>query len=89
MRQFDLDLDGAVAWISQAHEVAAEEYLRLAEQVPSFGPDVDKELADYLDFLKNWPRGNASWSFEGRRYFGDKGLEVQRTRYIELLPKVY
>ena len=45
-------------------------------------------MAEYLNgCLANWPRGNTCWHFESQRYFGSKGLEYQKTRWVPLLPK--
>ena len=41
----------------------------------------------YVEHLAGWPRGNDCWNFESERYFGSEGLEVQKTRYVKLLPK--
>lgn len=40
----------------------------------------------YVDGLGQWVRGNDDWTFESHRYFGDKGLEIQKTRLMTLLP---
>jgi len=56
--------------------------------VPSFGSEVDAALKEYVDLVGNWTRANCTWNFETRRYFGDKGLDVQQKRWVPLLPRV-
>ncbi|KAH7322510.1 terpenoid synthase [Stachybotrys elegans] len=34
----------------------------------------------YAECLGNWVRANDQWSYESARYFGDRGLEVMKTR---------
>jgi hypothetical protein len=46
------------------------------------------QLREYIRGIANWTRGYHCWQFEGGRYFGDKGLEVQRSRQVRMLPKV-
>ena len=40
-----------------------------------------------LSIVADWPRGNDCWRFESGRYFGQKGLEVQKTRSVEMFAK--
>jgi hypothetical protein len=87
MGQYNMDLDAALALAVQYHDLAKSEFLRLLAKVPSFGPEIDGELWDYITSLANWTRGNVCWVFESRRYFGNKGAEVQKTRYVRLTPK--
>ena len=56
-------------------------------KIPKFGEPVDTELAQYVDGIGNFVRGNLDWSFECERYFGKKGKEIQKTRWVTLLPK--
>jgi len=88
MHQFDTDLDGALAWVCQYHEEVKARFLEGLKRVPSFGPKVDRQLEEYILHLANWPRANDCWNFESGRYFGSKGLEIQKTRCVPLLPKV-
>jgi hypothetical protein len=52
-----------------------------------FGEPVDTELAQYVDGLGNWMRGNGQWNFESERHLGKKAPEIQKTRWMTLLPK--
>ena len=88
MRLFNLDMAGAMNWACQHHYEKQAKFLALREQVPSFGPEVDEALKEYVDLLGNMTRANYCWHFECKRYFGDMGLEVQKGRYVSVLPKV-
>ncbi|EED81950.1 predicted protein [Postia placenta Mad-698-R] len=88
MQQFNTDLEGAIAWVVNYHEDVEIKFLDGMKRLPSFGPTVDKELEEYVLALAIWPRTNDCWNFESGRYFGSKGLEFQKTRYVPLLPKV-
>jgi hypothetical protein len=88
MHQFNTDLDGAMAWVCQYHKEVERKFLEGLMRVPSFGSEIDEHLEEYIFNLANWPRASDSWNFESGRYFGNKGLEIQETRYVPLLPKV-
>jgi hypothetical protein len=88
MHQFNTDFEGAMKWVCEYHEEVETKFLDALKRVPSFGPEVDKQLEEYILHLANWPRCNDCWNFESGRYFGTKGLEIQKSRYVPLLPKV-
>ncbi|KAI0355477.1 terpenoid synthase [Trametes cingulata] len=87
MRELNLDLDGAIAWVSDYYNELSNRFIQGLEELPSFGPEVDGQLQEYLQSMANWPICLESWSFESKRYFGDRGLEYQKTRRVPLLPK--
>ena len=87
MHQFNTDLDGALAWAAVRHKEVEARFLSAYARVPSFGPAVDAQLAEYIEHIANWPRCNVCWNFESGRYFGSRGAEYQRTRLVPLLPK--
>lgn len=57
MHNYGTDVPGAMQWISDLHDDIVEHFLQLREQViecqgfPSFGPEVDDQLARYIDGL--------------------------------------
>ncbi|KZT01823.1 terpenoid synthase [Laetiporus sulphureus 93-53] len=88
MRQFNVDLYGAMAWAVQYHEKVEAAFIDGLKRIPSWGEQIDEQVDEYVLGLANWLRANDCWSFESGRYFGNKGLEVQKTRYVPVLPKV-
>ncbi|KAI1791069.1 isoprenoid synthase domain-containing protein [Ganoderma leucocontextum] len=88
MNQFGLDLYHATEWVTQYHKEVQTRFLDALTCLPSFGPEVDLALQEYVNrSLAAWPRGNDCWRFESERYFGTKGAEVQKTRRTPLLAK--
>lgn len=88
MREYDLDLDGAIDWVAEQFTACAEHALEiwpkaLAESA-SYPNVVRDEFALYIDHVMNWPRANDCWSYECGRYFGQSGLRVQENRTVEL-----
>ncbi|EMD32850.1 hypothetical protein CERSUDRAFT_161387 [Gelatoporia subvermispora B] len=82
------DLNGALKWVKEYHDELVTKFLENVDKVPSFGPELDPQVARYVDGLGNWVRANDQWSFESQRYFGTKGLEIMKHRTVALLPKV-
>ncbi|PCH36903.1 terpenoid synthase [Wolfiporia cocos MD-104 SS10] len=88
MHQFGFGLQEAMEWATKLHTEIKTKFLDGLKRVPSFGPTVDKSLEEYIQGLALWPRCNVCWNFESGRYFGSKGLEIQKSRHVPLLPKV-
>jgi len=87
MHQLNCDLDGAVQWAARYHSEVEARFMDGINRIPSWGIEIDKRINKYVQGLANFPRGHICWSFESNRYFGDKGLEVQKTRFVPLIPK--
>ncbi|KAF7320642.1 Terpene cyclase [Mycena chlorophos] len=66
MHQYDLDVQGAMDWISVLHDQIAADFLDTYENFPDLDVSVQvfEDLQVYLDGLGNWVRANDSWSFE-------------------------
>ncbi|KAI0294469.1 terpenoid synthase [Multifurca ochricompacta] len=90
MNQNKTDIQGAMNWVYEHHKELEEKFMDIYEnKIPKFGEPVDEQLVQYVDGIGNWVRANDQWDFETERYFGKKGLEIQRTRWVTLLPKKY
>ncbi|KAF8987109.1 terpenoid synthase [Cyathus striatus] len=87
MHQLQLDVQSAFDWIGTFHDELAEKFLHDYNNLPSWGQEVDKGVAQYVDDLGNWVRANEQWSFESQRYFGTEGLRIMIERTFKLLPK--
>ncbi|KAF9237782.1 isoprenoid synthase domain-containing protein [Melanogaster broomeanus] len=55
--------------------------------LPSWGEEIDRQVAIYVEGLQDWMVGSLHWSFESERYFGKEGPQVKQTRIVKLLPK--
>ena len=85
--KFNCSVSEALEWAHQHHRTLEHHFFETKVALPSFGADTDRKIAHYIDGLGNWVRASDAWSFESGRYFGSKGLEVQKTRRVKLLPK--
>nr|BDI63119.1 sesquiterpene synthase [Trametes versicolor] len=87
MRELGTNFDGAMAWIVDYHHDVATRFIEGLKNIPSFGPEADARLQEYLQSIASWPGGADSWSFESARYFGERGAEYQKSRRVPLLQK--
>ncbi|KAJ8698766.1 hypothetical protein PTI98_005437 [Pleurotus ostreatus] len=71
-------------YIGDLNARLVDEFLEKWNHIPVFDGPVDTDIRAYCVMLAEWVRGNDSWSFEGGRYFGDKGREIQTTRLVRL-----
>ena len=57
------------------------------KRLPSWGPDLDRDVSLYVDTLCYWIVGNLHWCLETPRYFGTSREYVRRTRIVKLRPR--
>jgi len=86
MKERGLNVQGSIDWLEQYAAGVHAKFLSNIEKLPSWGRDVDRRVKIYVDGLAQWVRGNDDWTFESGRYFGSKGLEIQKTRIMTFLP---
>ncbi|KZS92130.1 terpenoid synthase [Sistotremastrum niveocremeum HHB9708] len=86
MKRLDLSLQEAMDWTSTRHDALVSKFLNSLTEVPSWGKEIDARVTTYIDGLGYWVRANEAWSFEGPRYFGNDGAEIQRSRLVKLIP---
>ena len=102
MKYHGHDLQSAVDYVGDLCAKTIDTFSANKEQIPSWGPEIDGMVAGYVKGLQDWIVGyvdpfylnyvfdildrSLHWSFRTHRYFGTKGMEVKRHRFIELLP---
>jgi hypothetical protein len=69
-------------WLEAHIKEDVDRFLVDYARLPSWGEDIDRRLKIYIDGLGYWVRGNDCWSFEGQRYFGAQGTEIQKSRWV-------
>ncbi|KAI0306220.1 terpenoid synthase [Multifurca ochricompacta] len=88
MNEKGVDLDSALKWLGDYHEEVLARFQAQHRMLPSWGPAVDRDVESFVERLGYWIRGIDSWSLETERYFGTKGVEIQKHRVVTLLQKV-
>ncbi|PFH45586.1 hypothetical protein AMATHDRAFT_71495 [Amanita thiersii Skay4041] len=87
MQQKGYNLQEAVDFVGECCRASIERFEMDRQQLPSWGPDVDRDVEMYVDGLQNWIVGSLHWSFDSERYFGKVGHQIKKHRTVELLPK--
>ncbi|KAI0701357.1 terpenoid synthase [Cytidiella melzeri] len=87
MKQEGLCLQDAVDFVGELCQQSIDRFVAERASLPSWGPEIDRQVDVYVDGLADWIVGSLHWSFESERYFGKSGLEVKKTRTVTLLPR--
>ncbi|KAF8433264.1 terpenoid synthase [Boletus edulis BED1] len=87
MNEYHTDVNGAVLWTSDFLLGAGERFHTALAALPQWEEPLNSQVRAYCDGVGQWVRANDDWSFEGERYFGNKGLEIKENRWMSLLPK--
>ncbi|MEA5625451.1 terpene synthase family protein [Nostoc sp. UHCC 0251] len=78
--QQQLPLEVAIKRAVEIHDQEVRELINLEVSLPSFGEEVDIELAKYISGMYAWIRGNLDWYFNSDRY-----QTIERLELIEIL----
>ncbi|KIM55373.1 hypothetical protein SCLCIDRAFT_134791 [Scleroderma citrinum Foug A] len=81
-----LDLQSAFDFVGDLCKHSMDRFIECRKQLPSWGPEIDRDVAIYADGLEHWMVGCLHWSFDTERYFGTHGHEIKKTKVITLLP---
>ncbi|KAI6031314.1 terpenoid synthase [Pisolithus microcarpus] len=87
MFELGLDRSGAMSWAAAYHAEIEAKFINGLLKLPSWGATLDAQIKQYLNGIANWARANYCWSYEGQRYFGNRGREIEKTRLVPLLSK--
>jgi len=86
MNQEGIDLQSAVDFVGNMCKQSIDRFIEERSRLPSWGPEIDRQVDIYVAGLADWIVGSLHWSFESERYFGKNGRQVKATRVVELLP---
>lgn len=87
MNDKGLSLQEAVDYVGDLCRDTIDGFVENQGRIPSWGPEVDRDVAIYVKGLRDWIVGSLHWSFMTERYFGKSGAEVKKNRIVHLLPK--
>ncbi|KAJ7247508.1 hypothetical protein C8J57DRAFT_1080874 [Mycena rebaudengoi] len=86
MRELHTELPDVMGWLCERRSQVETKFFEALQNVPSFGPEIDHHLWEYIVGMAVWPRSAECLNFEGGRYFGSKGLEIQKTVVLRSFP---
>ncbi|KAG2139387.1 isoprenoid synthase domain-containing protein [Suillus cothurnatus] len=87
MHDQGLDLQGAVDYAGEMCKNAIQCFETNRAILPSWGDEVDRQVAIYVEGLQNWIVGSLHWYLNSVRYAGEDGRAVKYDRVVKLLPK--
>ncbi|KAF9237773.1 isoprenoid synthase domain-containing protein [Melanogaster broomeanus] len=87
MHHRGIGLQGAVDHAGALCKGAIQRFEENRAILPSWGEEVDQQVAIYIEGLQDWMVGSLHWSFESERYFKKEGPQVKQTRIVKLRPK--
>ncbi|KDR68480.1 hypothetical protein GALMADRAFT_78470 [Galerina marginata CBS 339.88] len=86
MVEKQLEIQAAINELERRAAEVLSAFVCNRENLPSWGEEIDRRVKIYADGIAYFVRANEAWSFETCRYFGTKGLEIQKTRIVTLSP---
>ncbi|KAG1744552.1 isoprenoid synthase domain-containing protein [Suillus paluster] len=87
MHEKRLDLQGAVDYAGQPCKSAIQRFEDNRVNLPSWGKEIDRQVALYGQGLQNIIVGPLEWYLSSARYCMEDGRTVNRDRVVTLLPK--
>ena len=84
MHHHGMTLQEAVDFVGDLCKKSFDRFNEDRAHLPSWGPEIDAQVQVYVQGLADWIVATLHWSFDSERYFGKKGLEVKKSRIVEL-----
>lgn len=87
MNEYHTDVNGAILWVEDHVSGVRERFHAAMASLPQWEEPLDSQVKEFCDGVGQCVRGIYEWGFESRRYFGSKGLEVKKNKWVKLLPR--
>ncbi|GAB1521198.1 hypothetical protein RhiTH_004289 [Rhizoctonia solani] len=84
----EVDLQAAVDFVERMIQKRVKEYIDAKALLPSFGPEIDHQVAKYIQGIEHCIQANISWSLMSPRYFGADFEKVKETRIVNLMAPI-
>jgi hypothetical protein len=66
MHELGMDIHRAMDWVALHQQDLIASFLAVQKSVPTWGEEIDAQVAMYINGVGNWVQGNDSWSFESK-----------------------
>ena len=86
MQRQGMDLQSAVDAVGNLCKASIDRFETDRKTLPSWGPEIDRDVQAYVQGLQDWIVGSLHWSFDTTRYFAHDGARVKKERVVRLLP---
>ncbi|KAI0320055.1 isoprenoid synthase domain-containing protein [Amylostereum chailletii] len=81
-----LSLQAAMNRVGMLCKQTIDAFVANLSRLPSWNPQLDVNVRDYVQGLQDWIVGSLHWSFQTYRYFGPLGPQIKATRVVQLFP---
>ncbi|CAE7234165.1 unnamed protein product [Rhizoctonia solani] len=88
MEHKSLSVEGAIEYVNDITRKRLDEYVDAKAKLPSFGPEVDEQVAQYILGIEYCVQGFIDWTFVTPRYFGDDASKVKETGIVDLMAPI-
>jgi len=89
MAKRNVDLQTSINIIVDIVAEYIQKFIDLRKQLPSFGPEVDKEVNRYVDSIAHFIRGSLEYAYISDRYFRDLDTSDRDNLVVPLFPREY
>lgn len=87
MKEQNISLQRAVDFVGDMVFDTMRKFEEDKSNLPSWGPEIDAQVAEYVLGMEQWVVGSFEWSFASERYFGREHLNIKQTRVVEIWPR--
>jgi len=87
MKELNLDLQSAVDYVGHRIKTRVDDYIATKATLPSWGPEVDKELGIYLTHCEYFVAGYLHLGLVSHRYLNGQMEEVGGAYWVTLSPE--
>jgi len=87
IHEYHLDVPAAMKWLEEFGRQRVATFLNGIKELPSWGPEVDGKVRQYIDDIGYLIRGTDAWCYESERYWGGRGKEIRTTRIVTIWPE--
>ncbi|KAL4246227.1 Terpene synthase [Abortiporus biennis] len=87
MLEHNTDLQSAIDIVTKMLAERVADYAKLKSEVPSFGEEVDRELARYLTALEYYVQGTVVWYYDSPRYFRTLDVSEKANLLVPVYPR--
>ncbi|CAE6426476.1 unnamed protein product [Rhizoctonia solani] len=84
MHHNNLDLNGSINFLDRLVRDRLDKYQNSRARVPSFGPGLDEQVAQYARSIEHAIKGLSEWAFMTPVYFGDQTESARDTGVVDL-----
>ncbi len=80
---YGLSWQDAINYANRMNTERVQHFIQASQHLPTYPPEIERDLNKYLEGMRSWMRGNIDWSAETLRYAHLTASIPQETPYLE------